>query len=148
MKQSHARVTSKDICLLFIILFLCLFPFCLDFYFMKLSSFLVNWPCAQLYLKVSNRIYVLKWYIIHCLIYFGFIECLYMHLFWQVFGGSSRVTENWVTNSSYAWLSFIEKIHAMSFVFTFSCEILFLFDRSKIDNLNKMWNLDNSCKNP
>ena len=31
VKQYHARVTSKDICLLFIILFLCLFPFCLDF---------------------------------------------------------------------------------------------------------------------
>ena len=29
--QSHARVTSKDICLLFIILFLFLFAFCLDF---------------------------------------------------------------------------------------------------------------------
>ena len=39
VKQSHARVTSKDICLLFSILFLCLFPYCLDFvYFMKLSS--------------------------------------------------------------------------------------------------------------
>ena len=34
------------------------------------------------------------------------------------------------TNSNYAWLSFIKKIHAMSFVFNFSCEILFLFDRS------------------
>ena len=31
VKQSHARVTSKDISLLFIILFLCLFPFCLVF---------------------------------------------------------------------------------------------------------------------
>ena len=29
--ESYARVTSKDICLLFIILFLCLFPFFLDF---------------------------------------------------------------------------------------------------------------------
>ena len=31
VKRYHARVTSKDICLLFIILFLCLFPFCLEF---------------------------------------------------------------------------------------------------------------------
>ena len=48
---------------------------------------LFNWPCV----KLPNHIYVLKWYIIHCLIYFGFIECLYMHLFRQVFGGNSRV---------------------------------------------------------
>ena len=51
-------------------------------------SSLFSWLCAQLYLKVCNRIYVLKWYIIHSLIYFGFIECLYMHLFLQVFGGN------------------------------------------------------------
>ena len=31
VKQSHARVTLKDICLLFSILFLCLFSFCLNF---------------------------------------------------------------------------------------------------------------------
>ena len=30
-KQSHARVTLKGICLLFITLFICLFPFCIDF---------------------------------------------------------------------------------------------------------------------
>ena len=30
-KQYHARVTSKDICLLLITLFICLFPLCLDF---------------------------------------------------------------------------------------------------------------------
>ena len=77
-------MTSKDTCLLFIILFLYLFPFCLDFiYFMKLSSsFLFNWPPVQLYLLlfnwphvqlylISNHIYISKWYIIHCLIYFA-----------------------------------------------------------------------------
>ena len=31
VKQSHARMTLKNICLLFIILFFCLLPFCLDF---------------------------------------------------------------------------------------------------------------------
>ena len=31
VKQCDAPVTSEDICLLYIILFLCLFPFCLDF---------------------------------------------------------------------------------------------------------------------
>ena len=39
VKQSHAPVTSKDICLLFIILFLCLFSFCLDFSFTSLRHF-------------------------------------------------------------------------------------------------------------
>ena len=39
VKQSHARVTSKDICLLFIILFLCLLTFCLDFSFTHLTLF-------------------------------------------------------------------------------------------------------------
>ena len=33
LKQSHVRVTSKDICLYFI--FLCLFLFCLDFVLFK-----------------------------------------------------------------------------------------------------------------
>ena len=47
---------------------------------------LFNWPCVQLYLKVSNQ--------------------------------SVRVT-----NSSYAWLSFVKKIHAISFVFNVSREI-------------------------
>ena len=84
---------------------------------------LFNWPRVHLYLKVLNHIYVLKWSIIHCLIYFGVIECLYMHLFCQVFGGNFRFTQSWVTNSSYAWLNFVKKILAMSFVFNFSREI-------------------------
>ena len=49
---------------------------------------------------------------------YGFLVCLYMHLFWQVFEGNSRVTQNGVTNSSYTRLSFVKKIHP------------FLFDRS------------------
>ena len=40
VKQSHTRVTSKDICLLFHVLFLCLFSFCLDFSFTHLRHFL------------------------------------------------------------------------------------------------------------
>ena len=39
VKQSHSRVTSKDICLVFIILFLCLFSFCLDFALLRFISF-------------------------------------------------------------------------------------------------------------
>ena len=35
VKQSDARVASKDICLFFIILFLCLFSFCLGFLFIS-----------------------------------------------------------------------------------------------------------------
>ena len=31
VKESHARLTSRDVCLLFIILLICLFPFCFDF---------------------------------------------------------------------------------------------------------------------
>ena len=38
---------------------------------------LFNRACVYLYVKVPNHIYVLKWYIIHYLIYFRFIECLY-----------------------------------------------------------------------
>ena len=38
----------------------------------------INWTHVQLYLKVPNHIYVLKWPNIHCLIYFGFINPL-MH---------------------------------------------------------------------
>ena len=151
VKQSHARVFSKDICLLFIPLFLCRFPFLSRLRFISWSSpppLLINWSRVRLYLKVPNHIYLLKWYIIHCLIYFGFIECLYMHLFWKVFRENSRVTQNWVTNSRYAWFSFVKKIHAMPFTHDFSREILFLIDCSKIDNLSKMWNLDNSFKNP
>ena len=86
---------------------------------------LSNWPRVQLYRKVPNHIYVLKWSMIPYLIYFGFIGCLHMHLFWQVFGGNSRLTQNWVTNSSYAWFSFVKKIHAMSFIFNFPPEIIF-----------------------
>ena len=36
----------------------------------------------------------------------------------------------------------------MSFDFYFSSEILFLFDRSKIGNLSKMWNLTILTKTP
>ena len=39
VKQFYVRVTSKDICLLFILLFPCLFPFCLVVVlFMEFSS--------------------------------------------------------------------------------------------------------------
>ena len=89
VKQTHARVTSKDTCLLFIIFIFCQLLFCLDFVlfheallllccFISWSSsppLLFNWPRVLLYLKVSNHIYILKWYIIQCLIYFVFAEC-------------------------------------------------------------------------
>ena len=81
VKQSHAQVTPKYICLLFILFvtFSVLSQLC----FILWSSpppLLFNWPRVQLYLKVPNHIYILE-YIIHCLIYFGFIECLYMYFF-------------------------------------------------------------------
>ena len=47
VKHSPAQVTSKDICLLFIILFLRLFLFCLDFVLFceaLLLPWLFNWP--------------------------------------------------------------------------------------------------------
>ena len=83
-------MTSKDICLPFIILFLCLFPFCLDFVSSSPPFSLFNWPRARLHLKVPNHMYVSKRYITYCLMYFWFIECLYIHLFWQVSGGNSE----------------------------------------------------------
>ena len=102
----------------------------------------VNWPSVQLCLKVPNYMFVLKWYIIHCLIYFGFIEYLYMHLVWQVFRGNSCITENWVTNSSYARFSFSKEIHALSFVFNFSWEIICFFARSSSFALKFYRNID------
>ena len=102
VKQSHARVTWKDISL--------------SHYFFAYSRFVSTlfYEALLLLLKFLSLVFVLKWYIIHCLIYFGFIECLYMHLLCQVFGRNSRVIQNWVTNLSYGWLSFVKKIHAMS----------------------------------
>ena len=68
-------LTLYHICLLFIILFLCLFLFCLDFEFWILSfvstlnlwssplSSLLNWPRVQVYLKVPNHIKELTFWI-------------------------------------------------------------------------------------
>ena len=58
----------------------------------------------------------------HCLIYFGFIECLYMHVLAGIYleGIPALQTE---LHSSYARLSFVTKIHAVSFVFNFLREI-------------------------
>ena len=55
-----------------------------------------------------------------------------MHLLWHVFKGNSRVT-NWVRNSSYAWLSFGKKIHAISFVFKFVALTIIAKTLRKID---------------
>ena len=63
-----------------IILFLCLFLFCLDFVLFHeallllrclIASLLNRLTWVQLYLKVPNHTYILKWYIIHSLIYFA-----------------------------------------------------------------------------
>ena len=69
-KQYYARVTSKDICFPFIILFICLFPSCLDF--LLFHVVLLLFRCLidlayLLYLKVTNHIYLLNWCIIYCL---------------------------------------------------------------------------------
>ena len=77
-------------------------------------------------------------------VYFGFFECSYLHLFWQVFGRNPRVTQNWDTNSSYARLSFLKKAHAMSFVFDFSRKVIFLFARSISHVLKFYRNIDKS----
>ena len=58
------------------------------FYLMKLSSSFIVWLTLRTVISKSsksypNHIYVLKWYILYCLICFGFFECLYMHLLWQ-----------------------------------------------------------------
>ena len=69
IKQSH--VTSKDICLLFMIyLLFAYFCFILtSFYFMKLSSSLIfNWPCD---LKFPNFIIIIIIIIIITLVYFS-----------------------------------------------------------------------------
>ena len=54
-----------------------------------------------------------------------------MRLFWQVFGGNSRVTQNWSTNSSQR-MAFLKKVYAVSFIFYFSLQILFLIVRKLI----------------
>ena len=129
VKQSHARITSK-------VTLFTLYHISLPISVLSRLRFIswssrpplsFNWPREQLYLKAPNFIYVLNWCIIHCLIYFGFIECLCMHLFWQLLGENSRVTQNWVTNSSYAWLSFLKKIHENVFCFRFFARKFFFF---------------------
>ena len=51
---------------------------------------LFNWPRAQLYVKIP--IICTFWSDIYCLIYFVFIECLYVHLFWHLGKVSKKVT--------------------------------------------------------
>ena len=96
VKQSHARVTSKDICLFTLYHIVSLPISVLSQFrsqFRSSPPSLFNRPHVRLYLKVPNNMYVLK-RSIHCLIYFVFIECLCMHLFCQIFGGNSRDTQN------------------------------------------------------
>ena len=90
---------------------------------------LFNWPPVKLCLNVPN-----------CLIYFGFIECLCIHLFWQVFVGNSRVTQNWVTNSSYAWFSFLKKTHANIF-----CSRFFMWNSFFVRSLEN-WEPEKNVK--
>ena len=68
------------------------------FYLMKLSSSFIVWLTLRTVISKSsksypNHIYVLKWYILYCLIYFGFFECLYMHMIWQRKQARTRLKE-------------------------------------------------------
>ena len=83
---------------------------------------LFNWLCEQLYLKVPNHIYVLKWYIFYCFIYFGYFECLYMHLIWQ---RQERV-RSWIALSPRVWgspfsMSFL--VYSLKPPINYSCRI-------------------------
>ena len=69
--ESYARVTSKDLFTFYYIISLPISVFswlCFISWSSSLPPLLFNWPRVQLYLKVLNHIYVLKWYMIHCLI--------------------------------------------------------------------------------
>ena len=93
VKQSHERVTSKNICLFFIMLFLCLFLFCLDFVF-SLSSpppSLFNGPCVQLYLKHPNQSALHTGYKLDLRITY-FVKKIHAKSF--VFNFSSEIREN------------------------------------------------------
>ena len=107
VKQSHVRVTSKKKKIVYCSPYY-LFPYFRCFFsWSSPPPSLFDWPRALLSLTIPNHIYVLRWHIIHCLIYFGFIECLYM-----------------VGRYSEGIPEFCKKIHAMPFVFNFSREIL------------------------
>ena len=76
---SCARDYKRYLLTLYHIIF-CLSPFCLNFVLFHEALLLLHyliWPRAQLHVKVPNHIYVLKWYIIHCLIYFYISFCLF-----------------------------------------------------------------------
>ena len=93
------------------------------------------------YLLVPNHIYVWKWHITHCLIYFRFIKWRIdkIRLCFAVVLKKNKKKTNKETN---------KKHHRFS-IFIYFARMNFIVDPfAKIDNLSKMCNLGNSCKNP
>ena len=80
------------------------------------------------YIQTFPIIYVLKWYILYCLIYFGFFECLYMHLIWQRKQEITRLRELKVelTLSPRAWgsrFSMSSLVYSLKRLINYCCRI-------------------------
>ena len=100
---------------------------------------LFNWPPVQLYRKVPNHIYVLKWSIIHCLIYFGFISVYICICFGRYSEGIAALTKlSYKLELRMTWFCFIKKIHAMSCFqfFTWKFFFVWLFNFSYLINIS------------
>ena len=69
------REWLQKICLLLTTPTFCLSLFCLDYALFHEALLLLR--CIQLYLKVLNHIYVLKWYIIQCLTHLSPVSYFY-----------------------------------------------------------------------
>ena len=115
----------------FFILFLCLFPFCLDFVLSHEALLFLHCLIeSKSFQSYPNHIYDLKWYILHCLIYFGFFECLYMHLIYQTKQEIARLRELEVelTFSPHVWGS---RFSMSSFVYSLKrCQFIGALCRS------------------
>ena len=136
VKRSHARVTSKDICLLFIILFLCLFPFCLNFTLFHEALLLLLYliilctvisKCSTKAKTKATKKRRQKTFYFWCCIEEGSINFVLL-LCWK--RGKQKKRRFYVIFIYLAWINFPVGPFA------------------KIDNLSKICNLDNSWKKP
>ena len=144
---------QKIYCLFFIILFLCIFSFCLVFvflfdealfllrcltHFMLLVFFYTHLKTSEIW-RFSDVFWVIKCDIkwinwLRVQLYLKVCNHIYV-LTWYIYiiyylicqfwqvFGGNSSVTNWVTYSSYARLSFVKKIDVISFVFNFSLEI-------------------------
>ena len=110
--------------------------------FIKKESLAQVFSCE--FCEISKNIFFTEHLWATASVYFGFIECSYLHLFWQVFGRNSRVIENWDTNSSYARLSFVKKTHAMSLFLIFHVKLYFCL----LVQFLMFWNSIGTLTNP